>query len=166
MVRVGHTTAAAGVLAGAGEHLGESVLLFGDLLLLTLRFAEGRVPDDDYLRAYITLESLLLISLGYRRCLWVKVGLSRLLAAAGSLLFTDTDVFGVDGDGVIPLHLVLLRGGLHENFGEARFVEPLAQIGVEAVFDGVIGAARHLLRDVAPAVAVHQVQFHDQRVLL
>ena len=62
--------------------------------------------------------------------------------------------------GIFPLYLFSLLKQLHE----FEFVEALAQVGVVSVLDGVVGAAIDLLSDVAPTVAVHQVQFDDQKV--
>ena len=70
-------------------------------------------------------------------------------------LFTSIHVVGV-----LAFQLFSLLEQLHE----FKFVEALAQVGVVAVLDGIVGAAVDLLSDVAPTVAMHQVQLDDQKV--
>ena len=62
--------------------------------------------------------------------------------------------------GVLAFQLFSLLKQLHE----FELVEALAQVGVVAVLDGIVGAAVDLLSDVAPTVAMHQVQLDDQKV--
>ena len=70
-------------------------------------------------------------------------------------LFTGMHIVGV-----LALQLFSLLKQLHE----FEFVKALAQVGVVAVLDGIVGAAVDLLSDVAPTVAMHQVQLDDQKV--
>lgn len=44
---------------------------------------------------------------------------------------------------------------LAEDLDELRLVEPLAEVGVEAIFDCIICAAWYLLGNITPAVPVN-----------
>ena len=76
-----------------------------------------------------------------------KVGLADHVAA----LLLLTRVFALSAITVGWRLIICLRKYL----GKLRLSKPLAEVGVEAVLDCVVGAAFDLLGDVAPAVPVH-----------
>lgn len=55
---------------------------------------------------------------------------------------------------------------LSEHRGELGLIETLAQIRVKSILDCIVGASFDLLGNVAPSVAVHEMQLHDEHIFL
>ena len=53
-----------------------------------------------------------------------------------------------------------------EQIDENGFIQTLAEIRVVSILDGVVSAASHLLGDITPSVAMHQVQLNDEHIFL